>query len=62
MREKARLTPSGLGLFAAAVAVGNVARLPNAVLNRAASVYLVSRAAYNLLYILGTSSEFAEAP
>ncbi|KLT40596.1 hypothetical protein CC85DRAFT_287319 [Cutaneotrichosporon oleaginosum] len=46
----------GLGFFAAAVAVGNVARLPTAVLNRAASVYLTSRLAYNLLYILGTNN------
>jgi hypothetical protein len=48
----------GLGFFAAAVVAGNVARLPNAVLNRAVNVYLTSRVAYNLLYILGTNSEW----
>ncbi|BEI86617.1 hypothetical protein CcaverHIS002_0609040 [Cutaneotrichosporon cavernicola] len=46
----------GLGFFAAAVAVGNAAGLSNSSLNRAAGVYLASRLAYNLLYILGTNN------
>ncbi|KAL7422014.1 hypothetical protein Q5752_003787 [Cryptotrichosporon argae] len=45
-----------LPLFAAAVVAGNLARLPARALNTAAGIYLVSRAAYNLLYIYGTNN------
>lgn len=44
-----------LGLFAAAVVIGNVAKLPNETLNGLAAAYLASRVAYNGLYIAGTT-------
>ena len=40
-----------IGLYAAAVVIANVARLPVSTLNTATLYYLVSRAVYNLLYI-----------
>jgi uncharacterized MAPEG superfamily protein len=50
-----------LGLFAAAVVVGNVAKLDNAVLNGLAFAYLGSRAVYNGLYVWGTTDAMANA-
>ncbi|KAJ4404751.1 hypothetical protein N0V91_005701 [Didymella pomorum] len=44
-----------LGLFAAAVVIGNVAKLPNETLNTLSAAYLASRIAYNALYIGGTT-------
>jgi uncharacterized MAPEG superfamily protein len=44
-----------LGLFAAAVLAGNVAKLDNKTLNWLTLGYLGSRVAYNLLYINNTS-------
>ncbi|KAF9700071.1 hypothetical protein EKO04_001286 [Ascochyta lentis] len=44
-----------LGLFAAAVVIGNVAKLDNSTLNTLAAAYLASRVAYNGLYIAGTT-------
>ncbi|KAF3048517.1 hypothetical protein E8E11_005482 [Didymella keratinophila] len=44
-----------LGLFAAAVVIGNVAKLPNETLNALSVGYLASRVAYNALYIGGTT-------
>ena len=44
-----------LGLFAAAVVIGNVAKLPNETLNTLSAAYLASRVAYNGLYIAGTT-------
>lgn len=44
-----------IGLFAAAVVIGNVAKLDNYTLNALAGSYLASRVAYNLLYINSTT-------
>ncbi|KAF1363320.1 hypothetical protein EJ07DRAFT_163193 [Lizonia empirigonia] len=44
-----------LGLFAAAVVIGNVAKLDNSTLNTLSAAYLASRVAYNGLYIAGTT-------
>ncbi|KAF1930021.1 uncharacterized protein M421DRAFT_419051 [Didymella exigua CBS 183.55] len=44
-----------LGLFAAAVVIGNVAKLPNETLNTLSAAYLASRVAYNALYVAGTT-------
>ncbi|KAL6711898.1 hypothetical protein ACN47E_002941 [Coniothyrium glycines] len=44
-----------LGLFAAAVVIGNVAKLPNSTLNTLSAAYLASRVVYNGLYIAGTT-------
>ncbi|KAJ4336776.1 hypothetical protein N0V87_005169 [Didymella glomerata] len=44
-----------LGLFAAAVVIGNVAKLPNETLNTLSVAYLASRVAYNALYVGGTT-------
>ncbi|KZM23748.1 uncharacterized protein EKO05_0005682 [Ascochyta rabiei] len=44
-----------IGLFAAAVVIGNVAKLDNSTLNTLAGAYLASRVAYNGLYIAGTT-------
>jgi uncharacterized MAPEG superfamily protein len=38
---------------------GNLARVPTKTLNQLAGIYLVSRAAFNLLYIYGTNSEYS---
>lgn len=46
-----------LPFFAAAIVAGNVARLPHKTLNKIAALYLVSRLAFNALYIYGTNSE-----
>ncbi|KAK4610362.1 hypothetical protein CLAFUW4_13776 [Fulvia fulva] len=47
------------GLFAAAVVIGNVAKLDNGTLNALAGSYLASRVAYNLCYINGTTEALA---
>jgi uncharacterized MAPEG superfamily protein len=44
-----------IGLFAAAVVIGNVAKLDNWTLNALSAAYLASRVAYNALYITGTT-------
>ncbi|CAF9910099.1 MAG: hypothetical protein GOMPHAMPRED_006954 [Gomphillus americanus] len=44
-----------IGLFAAAVVIGNVAKLDNSTLNTLSGAYLASRVVYNLLYINGTT-------
>ncbi|GJN93928.1 hypothetical protein Rhopal_006987-T1 [Rhodotorula paludigena] len=44
-----------LGLYAAAIVAGNVARLPIPYLNRVAGLYVLSRVAYCILYIRTTS-------
>ncbi|KAF2628649.1 hypothetical protein BU25DRAFT_466398, partial [Macroventuria anomochaeta] len=44
-----------LGLFAAAVVIGNVAKLGNSTLNTLSAAYLASRVTYNGLYIAGTT-------
>ncbi|GAA5914379.1 MAPEG family protein [Sporobolomyces salmoneus] len=43
------------GIFASAVVVGNMARLPTKYMNLFAGGYLLSRALYNILYINTTS-------
>ncbi|KAJ4381877.1 hypothetical protein N0V86_003245 [Didymella sp. IMI 355093] len=48
-----------LGLFAAAVVIGNVAKLPNETLNTLSAAYLATRVAYNALYIGGTTEMLA---
>ncbi|KAK6579664.1 hypothetical protein PZA11_007900 [Diplocarpon coronariae] len=48
-----------LGLFAAAVVAGNVARLPAQTLNTLAGGYVASRILYNYLYITNTSDTAA---
>lgn len=48
-----------LGLFAAAVVIGNVAKLDNSLLNTLSFAYLASRVAYNGLYIAGTTDTLA---
>lgn len=47
-----------LGFFAAAVAVGNAARLEIGLLNRLAVAYLVSRAVYNVVFIRNDTNRF----
>ena len=47
-----------LGFFAAAVAVGNAARLDVGVLNRLAVAYVVSRALYNVIFVLNVTNRF----
>lgn len=44
-----------IGLFAAAVVIGNVAKLNNSTLNTLSGCYLLSRLAYNVLYITNTT-------
>lgn len=44
-----------IGLFAAAVVIGNVAKLDNWTLNALTAGYLASRVVYNALYITGTT-------
>ena len=48
-----------IGLFAAAVVIGNVAKLDNWTLNALSAGYLASRVAYNALYITGTTDAAA---
>ncbi|KAF2771855.1 hypothetical protein EJ03DRAFT_288732 [Teratosphaeria nubilosa] len=50
-----------LGLFAAAVVIGNVAKLDNWTLNALSAGYLASRAVYNLCYINNTTDAVANA-
>jgi uncharacterized MAPEG superfamily protein len=50
-----------LGLFAAAVVIGNVAKLPNETLNTLSAAYLASRVAYNALYVGGTTDMLCES-
>ncbi|CZT14781.1 uncharacterized protein RCC_00735 [Ramularia collo-cygni] len=50
-----------LGLFAAAVVIGNVAKLDNWTLNALSGGYLASRVVYNALYITGTTEGVANA-
>ncbi|KAF2218258.1 hypothetical protein BDZ85DRAFT_270720 [Elsinoe ampelina] len=50
-----------LGLFAAALTIGNVAKLDNWTLNALSGAYLASRVVYNYLYISGTSEVKATA-
>ncbi|KAF2028658.1 hypothetical protein EK21DRAFT_113672 [Setomelanomma holmii] len=50
-----------IGLFAAAVVIGNVAKLPNSTLNTLSAAYLASRVVYNGLYIAGTSDMLSNA-
>ena len=49
-----------IGLFAAAVVAGNIARLDNWTLNALTGGYLLSRVAYNLLYINNTTDALGE--
>jgi hypothetical protein len=49
-----------IGLFAAAVVIGNVAKLDNWTLNALSVGYLASRVAYNVLYITGTTDAMGE--
>ncbi|QIW97491.1 hypothetical protein AMS68_003009 [Peltaster fructicola] len=51
-----------IGLFAAAVVIGNVAKLENSTLNTLSAGYLASRVAYNLLYINGTTDALGASP
>lgn len=48
-----------LGLFAAGIVAANVAGLPRGHIHNYAITYLVSRAAYSVLYIVGDSPFFA---
>ncbi|GAB7354896.1 hypothetical protein MBLNU459_g5531t3 [Dothideomycetes sp. NU459] len=48
-----------LGLFAAAIVAGNYARLDSYTLNAFAGAYLVSRAAYNVIYVNNESEGMA---
>ncbi|KAF2758380.1 hypothetical protein EJ05DRAFT_499904 [Pseudovirgaria hyperparasitica] len=48
-----------IGLFAAAVVIGNVAKLDNYTLNILSGSYLASRVVYNLAYINGTTDTIA---
>lgn len=50
-----------IGLFAAAVVAGNMARLDNWTLNALTGGYLASRVAYNLLYINNTTDALGES-
>lgn len=47
-----------LGFFAAAVAVGNAARLDAVLLNRLAVAYLVSRAVYGVVFVRNDTNRF----
>lgn len=49
-----------LGFFAAAVVMGNVAKLDNKTLNTLSAAYLASRMLYNFVYINGTSDALGE--
>lgn len=49
-----------LGLFAAAVVIGNVANLSNSTLNTLSGAYLASRVVYNYLYLTGTTDTKGE--
>ncbi|KAM0750642.1 hypothetical protein T439DRAFT_325699 [Meredithblackwellia eburnea MCA 4105] len=46
-----------IGLWAAAVAIGNAAGIPSSTLNIISGTYLVSRALYNVLYISTTTEQ-----
>ncbi|WWD17031.1 hypothetical protein CI109_101468 [Kwoniella shandongensis] len=46
---------ANIPLYAAAILAGNFARLSPSTLNTAAGIYLLSRVAYNLVYINNTS-------
>ncbi|PSK33922.1 hypothetical protein B9Z65_8248 [Elsinoe australis] len=48
-----------IGLFAAAVVIGNVAKLDNWTLNALSGAYLASRVAYNICYIQGSNDSVA---
>lgn len=48
-----------VGLFAAAVVAGNMARLDNTWLNGLSVGYVISRVVYNLLYINNTTARLA---
>jgi len=48
-----------LALFAASVCIGYVGGLPVSTQNTAAGLYLLSRAVYNLLYILTTKERYS---
>lgn len=48
-----------LGLFAAAVVAGNMARLDNGWLNMMSAGYVLSRLVYNLIYINNTTAALA---
>ena len=48
-----------IGLFAAAVVIGNVAKLDNQTLNTLSAAYLASRIVYNFAYINGTTDAIA---
>ncbi|KAM3417022.1 hypothetical protein BST61_g8605 [Cercospora zeina] len=50
-----------LGLFAAAVVAGNVVGLDNSTMNALSGAYLLSRVAYNLIYINNTTNAMANA-
>ncbi|KAL1306396.1 hypothetical protein AAFC00_005103 [Neodothiora populina] len=50
-----------VGLFAAAVVAGNIAKLDNWTLNALAGGYLASRVAYNLIYITNETDAMANA-
>ncbi|MGG6496847.1 UNVERIFIED_CONTAM: MAPEG family protein, partial [Bacteroidetes bacterium 56_B9] len=50
-----------LGLFAAAVVAGNIVRLDNWTLNVLSGGYLLSRVAYNLIYINNTTDAMGES-
>ncbi|KAI0121153.1 hypothetical protein BJ170DRAFT_600160 [Xylariales sp. AK1849] len=50
-----------IGLFAAAVVIGNVAKLDNWSLNALSAGYLASRVVYNILYIRGTTDALSNA-
>jgi uncharacterized MAPEG superfamily protein len=50
-----------IGLFAAGVVIGNVAKLDNSTLNTLSAAYLASRAVYNVLYIGGTTDFLCES-
>ncbi|KAI3480882.1 hypothetical protein L1887_56956 [Cichorium endivia] len=52
--RRKRPAQRNLGLFAAAVVAGNVAKVPNSELNTLTAFYLASRVVFNLLYIFVT--------
>lgn len=49
-----------VGLFAAAVVAGNIAKLDNSTLNILSGGYILSRIAYNYIYITNTSDAMGE--
>lgn len=49
-----------IGLFAAAVVAGNIAKLDSGLLNALTGGYLLSRAVYNVVYIGGTTDALGE--